>query len=119
MANPLEIFSTDKFQREFRAFDRPLRSRISNAIDKLTSRPWAKALMIKKVGNRWSCRAALSIRILFQWLPESNQLTLLTVGHRENFYRGIQYLSVDLITGIEYEDDDDIGPGGGKRGNQT
>jgi hypothetical protein len=30
------------------------------------------------------------------------------VGPRENFYRGIQYLSVDLLTGIEYEEDDDI-----------
>ena len=107
MANTLEIFETPRFQRQFRAFNRPLKSRISYAIDKLTSRPWT-GLMVKKVGDRWSCRATLSIRILFQWLPKSNRITLLTVRQRENFYRGIQYLSVDLLTGIEYEEDDDI-----------
>ena len=109
MANELEIFETPRFKRELRDFDKPLRSRILNAINKLRSRPWHNALRVKKVEAYWSCRVALSIRMIFEWVPKSEQLTLLSVGHRENFYRGFRYLSVNLFTGMESEEEfDDI-----------
>lgn len=72
--------------REARRLDRQVLARVAKAIDRLVENPRPSGcLKVKNKGNLWRIRVG-DWRIGYEIDDEKREVTIITVGHRREFY---------------------------------
>lgn len=80
-----EVLYTDEARKRIQRYDRKLRNRIKEAIEKLAFNPLIGKALTRELKGRWSYRVS-DLRIIYRILHEQVIILILTVGHRREVY---------------------------------
>lgn len=84
--SPYRISLTKRASRETRKLDRQILARIAAAIDGLVANPRPPgSLKVKTAERQWRIRVG-DWRIGYELDDQARQVTIITVGHRREFY---------------------------------